>query len=124
MRGAVVPLVGSDRSVIGEVIANRGPGAAAIVGALNDLAAPTAPLRGVEAVRVRRRPGHVHDLPPAEIWAVDLPISALAIRREHERAFARSDQYPYLGHRDTSKCVSRRSAILSRAGRNGHSGIT
>jgi hypothetical protein len=40
MGRAVIPLVRARDSVVGEVVADRGPGLAAIVGALHDLAEP------------------------------------------------------------------------------------
>src|SRR5215475_2211485 len=43
------------------------PGLAAVVGAFNDLAKPAACLRGVDSVRVQRRPLHVVNLPAGKM---------------------------------------------------------
>src|SRR5262245_913415 len=75
------------------------PGLAAVVGALNDLPEPAAGLRAIEAVRVGGRALEVVDLPPGEHWTIDLPLIALAVGREDERAFARPDEDSYAAHR-------------------------
>ena len=68
------------------------PGFAAVVGALNDLAEPAAGLRGVDAVRIDGRALEVVDLPAGEVRAADVPLLALAVGGEDERAFAGADQ--------------------------------
>ena len=73
VRRAVVPLVGARDAVVDELVADRLPRLAAVVGPLNHLAEPAAGLRGVEPVRVGRRAFEVVDLPAAEVRAVDLP---------------------------------------------------
>ena len=119
---AVVPLVrrerlaGFRRRVVDELVAlalghavgRRGrlagrrarlvPGLAAVVGALDDLPEPAAGLRGVDPVRIDGRTFHVVDLPAGEVRAADVPLFALAVGREDERALACADQNPYSAH--------------------------
>src|SRR6516225_10087863 len=47
VRGPVVPLMGAGRALVGELIADRIPCDAAVIGALDHLPEPTAGLRGV-----------------------------------------------------------------------------
>jgi 16S rRNA (cytidine1402-2'-O)-methyltransferase len=54
-------------AVVAEIVADRVPGRAAVVGALDHLAEPAAGLRGIEPVGVRRRAGDVEDFPAAEL---------------------------------------------------------
>ena len=65
MRRAVVPLMRAGNAVVRELVADRLPGLAAIVGALDHLAEPAAGLRGIQAVRIGRRALQVVDLPAA-----------------------------------------------------------
>src|SRR5580765_2896084 len=67
------------------------PGFAAVVGALNDLAEPSAGLRGVDAIGIRRRSFEVIHFPAGEERAADVPFFALAIRVKNECAFFGSD---------------------------------
>ena len=89
VRRAVVPLVRARLALVAEIVADRLPGRPAIVGPLDHLAEPAAALRGVEPVRVGRRPLDVVDLPAGEMRPADLPLLALAVRSQHERALAR-----------------------------------
>ncbi len=122
MLGTVVPLVRSERlsglrgSVIGELVAVafghrrsfrwRGsrrraglvPGLAAVIGALNDLAKPSASLRCVQPVRVNRRSLDVIHLPTCEVGAAHVPLFALAVGCKYECAFACAHQYSYFTH--------------------------
>ena len=122
---AVVPLVrgerlaGFGRRVVDELVAlalghavgRRGrlagrraglvPRFAAVVGALDDLPEPAAGLRGVDPVRIDGRALHVIDLPAAEMRAADVPLLALAVGRENERALSRADQNSYAAHIDS-----------------------
>ena len=77
VRRAVVPLVRAGHAVVGEFVAHRLPGLAAVVGALDLLPEPAAGLRGVEPVRVGRRAFDVIDLPAGEMRAADFPVSRL-----------------------------------------------
>ena len=74
------------------------PRFAAVVGALNDLPEPAARLRRVDAVRINGRTLQMIDLPAAEVRAVDVPLLALAVGRENERAFPRADENSYAAH--------------------------
>ena len=68
------------------------PGLAAVVGALDDLPEPAARLRRVDPVRIDGRALQVIDLPAAEERAADVPLLALAVGGEDERALAGADQ--------------------------------
>ena len=75
------------------------PGFAAVVGALDDLPEPAAGLRGVDAVRIDRRALEVINLPAGEVRPADLPLLALAVGGENERAFLGADEDADGGHR-------------------------
>src|SRR5579872_373011 len=121
---AVVPLVRAGDAVVRELVAHRLPGLAAVVGALDLLPEPPAGLRQIEPVRIGGRPLDVVDLPPRKVGAADVPVFALSIRRQDERALARADQHSYLAHPSLlcSACrvivsyVSPRAARLRTAG--------
>src|SRR5439155_24860538 len=74
------------------------PGLAAIVGALDNLAEPTARLRRVDAVRLSGRAFEVIHFPAREVQPADFPILALAVRRQDERALLCADQYSDFAH--------------------------
>ena len=95
---AVVPLVSAGIAVVLELVADGLPGLAAVVRALDHLPEPAAGLRRIEPVRVGRRALEVVDLPAREVGAADLPLLALAVGRQDERAFARADQNSYSAH--------------------------
>src|SRR5262249_20565033 len=78
--------------------ARLGPGLAAVGGALNDLPEPVAALRCVDAVRVRGRTLHVVDFPAGEVGSANVPLLALAIGCQDERALARAHQNSYAAH--------------------------
>ena len=99
VRRAVVPLVGAGRAVVGEPVPHRPPRLPAVVRALDDLAEPTRRLRCIDAHRVARRADHVVDLPPAEVWAGDLPVRSAAFGGHYERPLLRAYEYPHPGHR-------------------------
>ena len=112
MRRAVVPLVrGSGlpvRDAYDELVALAWgtwvgrppglPGLAAVVRALDHLPEPAAGLRRIQPIRIGGRSLQVVNLPARKVRAADLPLFALAVRRQDERAFARADQYSYLAH--------------------------
>jgi len=91
MRRAVVPQVRAGSAVVCELISDRRPGAAAVIGALNDLAEPTGSLRCVEPVGVGGRAFDVIDFPAGKIRTAYLPRLTLAVGFKDERAFARSN---------------------------------
>src|SRR5215217_5298857 len=95
---AVVPLVGAGRALVGELVADRLPRLAAVVGALHDLAEPAARLRRVEPVGIGRRPVEVVHLPAREVRALDVPLVAGAVGREDESALPCSYQQPNSAH--------------------------
>src|SRR5581483_7341342 len=105
MLGAIVPHVSSGRAVVNELVAlalqhaapalqilrltpRCFPGFPAIVRALQNLAEPTAGLRGVDPVGVHRRAFQVIHLPAGEVRTINLPVLALSVGGENERAFA------------------------------------
>ena len=98
MRRAVIPAVRPRLAVVDEAIAHRLPRLSAIVGSLHDLPEPTRRLRRVQPIGIGRRAFDVIDLPAAEIRAADLPIVALAVGLDHERAFTRTDEYAHAAH--------------------------
>ena len=71
---------------------------APIVGALNNLPEPSARLRHIQPIRIRGRSLDVINLPPRKMRAANLPPLPLAVRRQDERALARTDQNSYLAH--------------------------
>src|SRR5262245_58621719 len=91
-RRPVVPKMCARLSLVGELVADRIPALAAVVGALDHLAEPAARLRRVDPVGVGRRTVDVVYLPTAEQRTGDVPVFALAVRGEDERAFTGADQ--------------------------------
>src|SRR5437016_3640599 len=93
MLRAVVPLVRAHLALIYEFVAlafghalgthqlfgtapGRLPGFAAVIRTLDDLAKPTARLRGVDAIRVNGRTFEVIHLPAREVRPADFPVLA------------------------------------------------
>ena len=95
VRRAVVPLVRAGDAVVDELVADRLPRLAAVVGALDQLPEPAAGLRRIQPIRVDGRALEVVDLPAAKVGAADVPLFALAVRCQDERALACADQYSY-----------------------------
>src|SRR5207248_8563846 len=87
MRRAVIPLVRARRALVAELVADRLPGPAAVVRALDQLPEPRRGLRRVQPVRVGRRTGDVVDLPATEVRPGHVPVASLAVRAEDESAF-------------------------------------
>ena len=110
VRRAVVPLVRAGDAVVAELVADRLPGRAAVVGALDHLPGPAAGLRRVQPVRVGGRSLDVVDLPAREVRPADVPPLPLAVRRQHERALARADQDPDTTHRCSLRAATPRLA--------------
>ena len=98
MRRAVVPLMCTGNAVVDKLIAHRPPGLATIVRSLNNLAKPAAGLRRIQPIGVHRRAFHMIDLPAGKVRSADLPVVALAIRRQDKRALLRSNQQSYGSH--------------------------
>jgi hypothetical protein len=126
---AVVPHVGGKRRamwggcVVGEFVgfalghavfaleffgfaAGRVPGLPAVIGALHDLAEPSAGLGCVDSIGISGGGLHVIDLPTSEMGAVDGPFLALAIGGDDERAFLCADENSNCGHGFLAPCVS------------------
>src|SRR5205823_11973811 len=95
---SVVPLVRAGHAVVGELVTDRLPGLAAVVGALHDLAVPAGRLRGIQPVGISRRALEVVHLPAREERALDLPGAARPVRRENERTLARANEEPHSAH--------------------------
>src|SRR5437764_128196 len=98
MRRAVVPRVRAWGALVTKVVTCGFPRVASIVGALQDLAKPSARLRGVEPLGVGRRPFYVVDLPARKVRALDLPGLPAAVRRDHESALAGPDEKANSAH--------------------------
>src|SRR5579863_959694 len=120
MLRAVIELVRGERltafvgRVVGEFIARRFrragrgrlsgrrsglvPGFATIVGALNQLAEPSACLRCVDAVGIGWRSLQMVEFPTGEVRAADVPLLALAVCRKNECAFTRAHQNANFAH--------------------------
>src|SRR5262249_44293134 len=90
---AVVPLVSPRDTVILELVADRLPRLATVVGALDHLTEPAAGLRRIQPARVDGRTLEMVDLPACKVGAVDLPPLALGVRRQDEPALACANQY-------------------------------
>ena len=99
MRRAVVPLVRAGNAVVHELVAHRLPGLAAVVGALDHLPEPAAGLRRIQPIRVGGRSLEVVDLPAAKMGPADVPLFALSVRRQDERALACPRSHPHATHR-------------------------
>ena len=95
---SVVPLVRAGHAVVGELVADRLPGLAAVVGALHDLAVPAGRLRRIQPVGISRRALEVVHLPAREERALDLPVVARPVRRENERTLACANEEPHSAH--------------------------
>src|SRR5580700_3430172 len=98
MRRAVVPLMSAGNCGVLEFVADRLPCLAAVIRSLNQLAEPAGGLRGIDSVGVHGRAFEVIHFPTAKVRAGDVPLLALAIRRQDERALARADQNSYSAH--------------------------
>ena len=96
--GPVVPLVGAGLALVDELVIDRLPGLATVVGALDHLPVPSGGLRRVDAVRVGRRAFDVEDIPSGEVGSLDVPGFTLFVRRQDERALVRPDQHSYSAH--------------------------
>ena len=95
VRRAVVPLVSAGYAVVLELVADRLPGLAAVVGSLDHLPEPAAGLRRIQPVRVDGRAFQVVDLPARKVGAADIPPLALAVGCQDERPLPRADQDSY-----------------------------
>src|SRR5688500_8137958 len=98
MRGAIVPLVGTGHAVVHELVADRSPGLAPVIGSLHHLTEPSAALRGIDAVRLGGGPLRVVNLPPGEVGAADAPAVALAVGGKDECPLSGADQNPDRAH--------------------------
>src|SRR3954464_5291899 len=98
VRAAVVPRMRARDAVVGELVPDRRPRFAAVVGARKHLSEPSAALGGVNAIRIGGRSLHVIDLPAREVGSGNAPLFSLAVCRENECAFLRADQPPYAAH--------------------------
>ena len=77
VRRAVIPLVSAGDAVVFELVADRLPSLAAVVGALDLLPEPAAALRRVQPVRVNGRALDVVDLPARKVGTADIPALRL-----------------------------------------------
>src|SRR4051794_11943301 len=93
MRCAVVPLVRARHAFVRELVLDRRPALAAVVGTLNELAEPAAALRCKKPVRLRWRSFDVVDLPAGEERPAHIPLLSLAVGRENERTLPCPDEH-------------------------------
>ena len=98
VRRAVVPLVRAGRAVVGELVADRLPGLAAVVAPLDGLPEPAAGLRGINAVGIGGRAFEMVHFPAAEDRPFDLPVLPPAVGGQNERAFARAHENANAAH--------------------------
>ena len=98
MRRAVVPLVSAGDTVVQELVADGFPRLTAVVGALDELAEPSAGLRSVDTVGIHRRAFQVIELEAGKVRASDIPVFALTIRGQDECAFFRANQKADTAH--------------------------
>src|SRR5262249_13339786 len=98
VRRAVVPLVCAGNAVVDELVVDRFPGLAAVVGTLDELTDPAGALRGVETVRIGWRSLEVIHLPATKMRTGHVPPVTRAVGSKDERAFARSDQQTHSAH--------------------------
>src|SRR5216684_5298524 len=82
------------------------PSFAAIIGPLNDLPEPAAALRRIQTIRVSGRSLEVVKFPAREVGTTDVPLFALAVRRQDERALSCANQYPYFAHLSLLLCFA------------------
>src|SRR5580692_9004921 len=133
MRRAVVPLMSAGNCGVVEFVADRFPCFAAVIGALNQLAEPPGGLRRVDPVGVYGRAFEVIHFPAGKVRAADVPLLALAVRRQDERALARADENSHSAHqqllplrwphsRCSDICSKCSSLLLTEAGRTGKQG--
>src|SRR5579862_7032973 len=98
MRRAVVPLMSAGNCSVLEFVPDRLPGLPAVIRSLDQLAEPAGRLRRVNPVGVYRRAFEVIHFPAGKVRAADIPLLALAIRGQDERAFARADENSHSAH--------------------------
>src|ERR1700686_4176110 len=95
---AVIKLVCTGHSVVDKFVTDRLPGFPAIVRSLNHLTEPTAALRCIQPVGIRRRSLHVINFPARKMRPADIPLLALSIGSKHERAFPGAHQNSHSTH--------------------------
>src|SRR5579862_9855862 len=92
MRRAVVPLMSAGNCGVFKFVADRFPCFATVIRSLSQLAEPAGGLRRVNPVGVYGRAFEVIHFPAGKVRTADVPLLALAIRRQDERALARSNE--------------------------------
>src|SRR5579862_7352737 len=98
MRRAVVPLMSAGNCGVVKFVAARFPCFATVIRSLNQLAEPAGGLRRVDPVGVYGRAFEVKHFPAGKVRAADIPLLALAVRRQNERALARSNENSHSAH--------------------------
>ena len=118
VRRAVVPLVRAGDAVVDELVADRLPGLAAVVGALDQLPEPAAGLRRIQPIRVGGRSLEVIDLPAGEVGPLTSHRSRLPsdVRTNAPLRVPTSTRTPLIPH--SSLSFPRRAArgIVDRTG--------
>src|SRR5205085_3242782 len=95
------------------------PGLAAVIGALDDLPEPAAGLGAEDAVWVGGRALDVVDLPAGEVGAGDVPLLALGVGVEDERAFLGADKDADTAHGDSPEKTNAEDTEGGRTRRKG-----
>src|SRR5579862_946785 len=98
MRRAVVPLMSAGNCGVVEFVTDRLPCFATVIRSLDQLAEPAGGLRRVDSIGVYGRAFEVIHFPAGKVRTGDVPLFALAIRRQNERALARSNENSHSAH--------------------------
>src|SRR5262249_16534729 len=106
MRRAIVRQMRARAPVAHEFVADWPPGFPAVIGSLDQLAKPSAVLRGIEPFRVSGRSLHMGYLPAGKMGASDLPPLAQRIGSQDECTLAGPHQYSYAAHWLTALSVA------------------
>src|SRR5579864_2757087 len=105
-------------SFVGELVADRLPGLAAIIRPLDQLTEPAGRLREVDPVRVDRRSLEVVNVPARKVGPGDIPLLTPVIRRQDKRPLVRPDQNPNSAHASSSNSDPTASTILTSSDRS------
>src|ERR1700686_2957407 len=97
---AIVPLVSAGYAVLDELVVHGLPRLPSVVGALNHLTVPAGGLGHIQPIRIGGRTLQMVDLPAPKVRTADVPLFALSVGRQDERALTCTHQHPYLAHVD------------------------
>jgi hypothetical protein len=74
------------------------PGFASIVGALDELAEPSAGLRCINTIGIGRRSLEMIELKTREVRSAHIPFITFSIGRQDKGSFVRPHQHSYFAH--------------------------